>query len=172
MSNFIIRRANIDDAYGVEYVASYSWLETYKGFMPDDYLINRVNNIDTRKIRTAKFISEHDNYYVAIIDNKIVGILYFNIKDSKGYLEAIYVLKEYQGLGIGKTFFKMAFKYFIDNNINSMYLECLKGNPAINFYKKYDGIVIDEIDFPISDFSVRVEIIEFKNISDIYGRII
>lgn len=171
MSEFIIRKASEHDAYGVEYVASYSWLETYKGFMPDDYLLNRVNNIDTRKIRTEQFISEHDNYYVAVVNNKIVGILYFNIKDNIGYLEAIYVLKEYQGLGIGKTFFKMALKYFIDNNINDMYLECLKGNPTINFYKKYDGVVVDEIDFPISDFSVKALVIEFKNIGDIYERI-
>ncbi len=172
MDKVIYRKATLDDAYGIEYVASHSWKETYYDFMPKSYLDNRIANIETRTERTREFLKNNDNYYVAIINSKIIGILYYsNSKEEKyqnyGYLGAIYVLKDYQGLGIGKELFKMAVKGIITMGFNDMYLECLKGNTAIDFYKHFGGNIVDTIDYPISDFSVKADIVEFNDLNKI-----
>lgn len=172
MENVSCRKANIDDAYGIEYVASHSWKETYYDFMPKNYLDSRIANIESRTERTREFLKNNDNYWVATANDKIIGILYFsNSKEEKyknyGYLGAIYILKDYQGLGIGKELFKVALKGLIDMGYNDMYLECLKGNIAIDFYKHFGGKIIDTIDYPISDFSVKADIVEFNDLNNI-----
>lgn len=40
--------ATLDDAYGIEYVASYSWKEIYSVQLPDEYLDNRIKNIPNK----------------------------------------------------------------------------------------------------------------------------
>ena len=54
---------------------------------------------------------------------------------------------------------------------NDMYLECLVGSPTQSFYEKYDGYVTDTIDFPIRDFSVKVNIYEFNDLQSILNKI-
>ena len=177
MSEIIYRKAKEEDAYQIEYVAAHSWKETYSGFMPDEYLNNRILNINNKIEIVKEKIKDTDTYYyVAEVDKNIVGILYLTeSKDEKlknyGHLEALYVLKDYQGLGIGKGLFKIAIKEFINLGYNDMYLECLKGNKTIEFYQKYSGKIIDTIDFPIRDFNVIADIVEFNDIKSILQRL-
>ena len=56
----LYRKATIKDAYAIEYVAAHSWKETYTGFMPDDYLNNRIANIEN-KLET-KFNEKTKNF--------------------------------------------------------------------------------------------------------------
>lgn len=170
--DIVYRKTTINDAYDIEYVAAHSWKETYSGYMPREYLENRIATINDKIERAKNLLKSTNTYYVAEVNNKVVGILHYKESiDEKykdyGYLESLYVLKDYQGLGIGKELFKIAIKAFIDLGYDNMYLECLQGNDAINFYKKYGGKVIDTIDFPIRDFTVKADIVEFKNISNI-----
>ena len=170
--NINYRKTTIDDAYGVEYVSSHSWKETYWDYMPHDYLENRVQTIEQKVERATNLLKNTNTYYVVEIDNQVIGILHYKESQNEkykgyGYLESIYVLKKYQGLGIGKELFKIAIKGLIDMGYNKMYLECLQGNDTINFYKKYGGKVIETIDFPIKDFKVKADIVEFIDINKI-----
>lgn len=171
-NNIIYRKATIEDAYQIEYVAAHSWKETYTGYMPDEYLEERILTIENKVERAQKLLINVDTYYVAEVDKKVVGILYYKKSlDEKykdyGYLDSIYVLKDYQKIGIGKKLFEIAIKGIINLGYNKMYLDCLKGNNAVNFYKKYGGRTTTTADFPIKDFIVKVEIIEFENIKNI-----
>ena len=85
MSNIEIRKAEIKDAYAVEYVAAHSWKETYTGLMPDDYLDERIRTIKDKVPRAEKFISEHNNYYVVEVDDQVIGILYFGEPPKQEY---------------------------------------------------------------------------------------
>ena len=168
----LYRKATLKDAYAIEYVAAHSWKETYWDYMPHDYLENRVQTIEQKVERATNLLKNTNTYYVVEIDNQVIGILHYKESQNEkykgyGYLESIYILKKYQGLGIGKELFKIAIKGLIDMGYNKMYLECLKGNDTINFYKKYGGKVIDTIDFPIKDFKVKADIVEFIDINKI-----
>lgn len=83
-------------------------------------------------------------------------------------MEAIYVLKEYHGYGIGKELFKIAVNELKKMGFNKMQLECMEGNDTINFYKKYDGIVESRIDFPIKNVGiVKADIVLFEDLDKV-----
>ena len=172
MEKVIYRKATIEDAYQIEYVGAHSWNESYQNFMPKDYLKNRINTLANKVERAKELLSKTDTYYVAEVDGNIIGIVYVKEslnKDFKehGYLDSLYVLKEFQGYGIGKQLFKIAIEEIIKLGYNNMYLECIKENNTINFYKKYRGKIVDIVDFPIRNFTVEASIIEFNDLKKI-----
>lgn len=176
--NVVYRSARVDDYEGIYYVSCYSWSETYRGYMPDDYLDERINNFKEKSLKTKAFLEklaeegQLDNYLVCEVDSKIVGICNYLKGDNKKYsdsglLGALYVLKQYQKLGIGKELFARAVEGLIDMGFNSMYLECLTGNKAIGFYEKYGGNIIENIDYPISDFTVKADVVFYDNLEKV-----
>lgn len=157
-------------AYGIAYVNVHSWQETYNGLLPDDYLENRIKNIDKKVMSTKEFIENFDGkYYVAKDEDKVIGILAIKEKDeSYGYLEALYVLKEYQGYGVGRELFKISINDFIGMGKNNMTLECMVGNKTIDFYKKYDGVIVKRENYKINEeISVPVDMVNFNNLIEI-----
>lgn len=174
--NIVYRKAKVEDYEGIYYVSCYSWDETYRGFMPDEYLDDRINNFEMRSLKTKAYLEklefegELDQYLVCEVDGKIVGICQYsksyndNYADS-GLLGALYVLKDFQNMGIGKELMRQAVSGLLDLGYRTMYLECLTGNDAVNFYLKYDGEIIENIDYPISDFTVKADIVYYGNLS-------
>lgn len=176
MENIIIRKATIEDAYGIEYVGAQSWYETHQGLMPQEYLKERINTVKEKIPRAQELLKNTNTYYVAVCEDKVVGILYFdkpqnNKFPNHGYLNSIYILKEYHGIGLGKELFIKCLEELINMGYNDMYLECLVGSPTQSFYEKYEGHIIDTIDFPIRDFSVKVNIMEFNDLQSILNKI-
>lgn len=163
-----------EDAYGIEYVAAHSWKETYMGLLPDEYLDNRIININNKVERRKEFIRTYNGKYIGAKDkDKVIGILAISTPQEEkykeyGHLGAIYVLKEYHGYGIGKELFKIAVNELKKMGFNKMQFECMEGNDTINFYKKYDGIVESQIDFPIKNFGiVKADIVLFEDLDKV-----
>lgn len=171
MKNIIYRNANLDDALGIQYVSAYSWKETYTGLLPEKYLDDRIENLKLGAERTKSFLENYKGNYIVAVDNdinKIVGILAYMMEESCGHIDAIYVLKDYQGYGIGKKLFEIAFDDFNKNEINKVKLECMCGNNTTNFYKKYNGNIIDTIDYPIGNVcTVKADVFEFNNVDEV-----
>jgi len=91
-----------------------------------------------------KQLQDNNPYLIALVNGKIVGmVLYGKSRDDKHKksvgINAIYVLKEYHGNGIGKKLFLEAVIYLVDENYNSIIIGCLEGNPSNNFYIKMGG---------------------------------
>lgn len=112
------------------------------------------------------------DYLVCEVDGKIVGIAQFLRSQNSNYLDygllgTLYVLKKYQGLGIGKELFKRCVRGLMLMGYNKMYLECLCGNKTIDFYKKYGGKLMEVIDYSISDFSVKADIVCYNSLEDL-----
>ena len=175
MDNIIIRQALSSDAEGIVYVNTYTWLTTYKGLLSDKILNNRLNTMKERTIKLAKAIEEKDNTYVATINNKVVGfVTYGKSRNDKyedsGEINAIYVLEEYQKLGIGKALFFKAIERLINLGYQSMMLNVLEGNNTINFYKKYGGENIDNRYDYFGEDLIKENIMYFDNIDKIVYR--
>ena len=159
--NIVYEKATLDDAYSIRYIGAYSWRETYTGLVPDDYLEYKIDHFED-KVEREKELIKNSNYYVARVDNKTVGFVVFGkSEDTKyseyGYLGALYLLKDYQGYGIGKKLFEIAVKGLKELGYSKMMLECMEGNNTINFYKKYSGEVIDTIDFSLNSGNLTVK---------------
>ena len=55
---------------------------------------------------------------------------------------------------------------------NKMYLECMKGNNALSFYEKYDGRVVDTINYHIrDDINPETYVMTFEDLENILGKL-
>lgn len=107
MIDLIIRKAVPSDALGINIVQAYSWGTTYRGIITDDKIDNKINSIKDKypkwKVTIQDSMDENakSGYYVAVIDNTIIGfITYFEAKEDKyigfGELGAFYILKSFK----------------------------------------------------------------------------
>jgi len=87
--------------------------------------------------------------FVAEAEGKVQGfalyyIRYSTWKGQRMYLEDILVDKAYRGMGIGKLLFDKLIEEAKRKEFSGMMWQVLNWNkPAINFYKKYEGVIID-----------------------------
>jgi len=172
--NITIRKGNENDARGVVEVNTYTWLTTYKRIIPDKVLESRVETMDERIPKVANLIREKDNLYIAVDNDKVVGIMTYGASRNNEYSEcgeiySIYVLDEYQGLGIGKKLFMAGMKELINNGFSSMILNVLDGNKAINFYEKFGGVKVGTIQDDFGGTKLIEDIMYFDNLNRIYS---
>ncbi len=72
-------------------------------------------------------------------------IRYSTWKGQRMYLEDLLVTEKMRGKGIGKLLFDALIRECKDKNFNGMAWQVLDWNePAINFYKKIEGVYFDE----------------------------
>ena len=82
-------------------------------------------------------------------------------------INAIYILPEYQKLGIGKKLFLAWIEELIKLWYNDMVINVLKWNNAINFYKKYGWTVVWERSDEIWKITICEDILYFEDIKSI-----
>ena len=87
--------------------------------------------------------------FVAEAGSKVVGfalyyIRYSTWKGQRMYLEDILVNEPWRGKGIGKLLFNELIKETKQKKLSGLVWQVLEWNdPAINFYKKYEGVNLD-----------------------------
>ncbi len=87
--------------------------------------------------------------YVAEADGQVEGfalyyIRYSTWKGQRMYLEDILVTEKMRGLGLGKLLLDKLIEVAKEKNYSGIVWQVLDWNePAINFYKKFDGIKFD-----------------------------
>ncbi len=87
--------------------------------------------------------------FVAEVDGVVQGfalyyVRYSTWKGQRMYLEDFLVNEEMRGKGIGKLLFEKLIEEAKEKKFSGMVWQVLDWNePAINFYKKYDGVNID-----------------------------
>ncbi len=87
--------------------------------------------------------------YVAEADGKVEGfalwyIRYSTWKGTRLYLEDLLVTEKMRGQGVGKLLFDKLIEECKEKQYSGMMWQVLDWNePAINFYKKYPEVVID-----------------------------
>jgi N-acetylglutamate synthase-like GNAT family acetyltransferase len=109
---FSVRPSEVEDINGIQQVARTTWLETYKGIYPDEFIHNFLNNAysETSLERSIRrdMGEEERKFFVAINEkNEIVGYAHAMNEDGRVYeLLRIYVLPQYHGKGIGTLLIK------------------------------------------------------------------
>ncbi len=141
-----IRAAQISDAPGISHVHIDSWRTTYRGIVPDQVLDDL--DYDRNAIRQRTLLSdlgEMKCFFVATVDSgRIVGFAIGgpNRIEGTGYggeLYGIYLLKEYQGQGIGRALVAKIAEWLINRGYNSMLVWVLDDNPSRHFYEALGG---------------------------------
>ena len=175
MEKFLVRKAVPDDAYGISFVNAHTWYNTYKWLIPDKFLEMRVNSINERAIKTREFI-ENNGRYLVVENTETKEIVWMSIywpSRNEDYpnsweIMAIYILREYQKLWLGKKLFLAWIDELIKLWYKDMIINVLKWNNAINFYKKYGWTVVWERSDEIWKITIYEDILYFDDIESVH----
>ena len=151
--NYIIRRREKNDCYELAHIVTLTWNETYKGIINDEFLNNLYLNEDERgKSSTLRFNPNNNHKFVLLVENKIVGFINVDIADDPefekwGEIHALYILKEYHNMGLGKKLMQEGIKELKSLGCNKYIIGCLQNNPTNEFYKHMGGKFIKTRNF-------------------------
>ena len=167
IKNVEIRQAVASDATGIAIVAAYTWLTAYKGLMPDSVLEGRVEALPANADRINGLIKNgKSNYAVAVHNGAVIGFASYG--DSRnpdfqgGEINALYVLKGYAGSGTGRKLFEYAVAQLKEKGYRSMIINCLEGNPSIEFYKHMGGVVKGQREDDVFGHTLKENILQFE----------
>lgn len=161
---FKIEKANENDALQIAIVNVYTWKTQYTGLMPEDLIDARIKNIEFSEEKIKERIKEDGNYIVVKKENTVVGFVRYGKCDIKNYeeygeIKALYLLEGFQGNGLGRELFQRARKELNNMGYKKMRINCLKGNPTLNFYIYMGGKHIGEFENNISGYNVTEDIV-------------
>ncbi len=131
-----------EDARSIQEVFYKTWLLTYPnketGITKEDVEEHFKDAFTEEKLKIVsdkiKDLPENAKVFVAKIDNKIIGVCRIFIKEDFNQLQAIYVLPEFQGKGVGRLFWLECSKYFNKNKKTIVQVATYNIN-AIKFYE-------------------------------------
>ena len=142
------RRAELADAFGISAVHDASWRQAYVGLIPHKALDTMIRRRDpkwwARAIRnsTRILIVESGDLvvgYATIGPNRVSAL------PQDGEVYELYMLPEYQGVGIGKKLFLSAREELLRIGLNGSIAWVLEDNqPAMQFYRNAGGVDIAE----------------------------
>jgi len=144
---FVIRSALPADAAGIAIVSAYTWLTAYSGLLSDEVLEKRISSIPAHTERLIENISAAKrNYAVAEYCGAVIGFVCFGASRDENYpddgeIQALYVLKGFQGMGIGRMLVSHCINAFAGENRKNMIINCLDGNSSAGFYSRIGGVV-------------------------------
>lgn len=147
--SILIREMKPKDIEAVQGVAKASWETTYAGIIPLEIQENFIKSAYSEAMMRKRL--EVSSLYVAAEQEKIIGFANFSTVKQGGSAElgAIYLLSDYQGLGIGSALLREGI-----NNLegaHSLFVDVEKENrTGVAFYQakgfKNDSEFEDNLD--------------------------
>lgn len=164
----VIRKKEFRDIRRCEEVITLAWQETYKGIVEDNFLKHLEENLEERVIkREEEFYNDNDKRFVLEVDGLIVGILRVGQCQIENYLDsgelyALYILKQYHGLGLGRKLVDKAKSVLKEDGYKTMLIGCLDKNPTNEFYKHLGGKFITTGIFKAGSQEIKENYYYFK----------
>jgi GNAT superfamily N-acetyltransferase len=157
-----IRQAAPEDAAGIARVHVNSWRTTYPGIVSEAVLGNL--SAERSQDYWLKSISEPgDKCFALVAVDEQVGVIGFasaGPERSGNYpyqceLFAIYMLRAYQGRGVGRRLVSAVAQGLLDLGLSSMLVWVLKDNLFRAFYEALGGEQVGEQDITIGNQTLR-----------------
>jgi len=147
----IIREANQSDANGIAKVHVDCWRSTYGGIVPADFLADLSYHESEKFWRDVLIDPNMPGFVYVAVNNEgqIVGYIAGGPEREgnrlyEGELYSIYILKEFQHQGIGRSLIASASKKLLQSGLKSVMLWTLAVNPYRGFFEVLGGQVISE----------------------------
>lgn len=145
-----VRTATLADAESMATCIVPSWLDAHRGQIPDHLWERRrrewtVSDSARAWARTLGEISAETNprshIYVATESSAVVGLVMGTVgPDGRGAIDALYVVSERQGHGIGRRLFAASVDAFRSAGASGVEVIVLAANkPARRFYEALGG---------------------------------
>jgi len=146
---FEIRKATPNDALGITIVNVYTWKTAYQGLLPDSVIDERIAALPARAEKTKETIAASGDCFIATVGGVVIGFCRYgacrnDTYPDDGEIYAIYVLKGYNGTGVGRALLSAAIDELRQRGCRAMVLNCLQGNPSRSFYEHMGGKVVGQ----------------------------
>lgn len=145
-SDIKISQAKTDEFKEIAQVHLKSWKETYTGLIPNEFLENLKLKEKENLWKKVLEITENGEEFLTAKDitGKIIGFANGGAAREREHgfqaeLKAIYLLKEYQGKGIGRKIFDEIKRKLFEKGFTDLYLWVLEDNPTCIIYDKLGG---------------------------------
>jgi GNAT superfamily N-acetyltransferase len=143
------RKASVHDARNIVKINLEGWRTTYRNLISCETIEKRFLTYEKRVNKTIEQITMNNTYYVAEVNDEVVGFVQYVLSNDDKYKEhgeikALYVKDKYHKKGIGKELFSIAINEMRKLGLHIVLIDCLVGNPANDFYLKM-GTSIDSI---------------------------
>ena len=154
MNTITYRKAVLEDCLDLAILKGLVWNTTYKGIYSEE----KLSGYDIAKNESIfqNIVNNPDiELFVALDKQKIVGLMtcgkpYRPFMDFQQEIGLLYILKEYQRKGIGKTFFEIARNQVKGNGYTKFFLSVNSKNfDAQKFYEAMGGVIIYQDDVSI-----------------------
>lgn len=148
-ANICVREAQDSDYPETTKISVRVWRQAYRGIIDQSFLDN-ISFAQRLKSRT-QWLSEPARYsLIAAYHNKIIGFCDFGISRhphyAKGEIYTIYVLPEYQRIGVGRLLLQQAINRLTQERLIPCIVIALEQNlSAQQFYEVMGFIFIDKI---------------------------
>ncbi len=161
-----VRPAKPSDARALARVYVHTWQQTYRGLLPDNYLdamtVGRSERTYLHRLESGIWC------VVEAEDGRVAGFVSGGPSRNPeevygGEIYELYLLKEYQGRGMGRRLVQALARRFDRIGIYSMMVWVLARNPNRRFYEKIDGIYLRSA--IISFAGLRLEAVAYGWIS-------
>ncbi len=146
----IIREYKKEDLYSVAKVHVDTWNSAYQNILPKDYLKNRTYENQFKKWIDRLF-NNATNEFMFIAENEegqVVGFSTASLYDKDcafdSTLYTLYILQEYQRMGIGKLLVKAVALKLKQLGAKNMILSAFAENKACDFYEHIGGRLVDK----------------------------
>ncbi|EWG12883.1 GNAT family N-acetyltransferase [Cytobacillus firmus] len=169
-----IRTAKLSDAGGIAKVHVDSWRTTYKNIIPEEFLENL--SYQSREELWINIIPKGIVFVAENDEGQIVGFSSGgkersgDYKEYQGELSSIYILKEFQGQGIGKALVKSVIKELGKSGMNTMLVFVLADNNSALFYEAMGGKIIDKIEVEIAGKKLNELVYGWDTIDTLSGQ--
>lgn len=143
-----VRFANRDDCTAIAEVHVASWRTTYRGQVPDEQL-NQLSVPDRSERWRQALAQAKSHAIVAEEHDRIVGFVSFgecrdqDVEARTGEVYAIYLLSEFQGLGIGRSLWSKAIKELKTSGFDSVVVWVLDTNASARAFYEGMGCSLD-----------------------------
>ncbi|MGG4266588.1 N-acetyltransferase family protein [Peribacillus simplex] len=168
----LIRKATVADAKGIAIVHVDCWRTTYENIMPSDFL-DKLSYGKRKDLWIKNISSEVNHVYVAEnAEGKIVGFISggkreTNKVEDSGDLTAIYILENFQRMGIGKKLTKELFLKFEELGFHTIFVEVLEDNNSRFFYEAFGAELLKTEKLKMAGAELNLLVYVWKDISHV-----
>jgi ribosomal protein S18 acetylase RimI-like enzyme len=144
--NLTIRKAEIEDAAAIANVQVESWKTTYAGIVSDVFLASLNKEVRTQSWQ-EQTLTANISILVAEDETGIFGFaaggkIREKLDDYDAELYAIYLLRERQKQGAGRTLCLTLASALQTKGLTSMIVWVLEQNPSVSFYERLGAVQI------------------------------
>ncbi|MFB9080749.1 GNAT family N-acetyltransferase [Flavobacterium procerum] len=160
MENLIIKKAYVSDVLQIQAIARQTFSETFSDVNSEENMNKYLDESFAIEKLTTELHNSSSHFYLAVLDEKVVGYLKLNTADAQTEkenqnaleTERIYVAKEFHGKKVAQALYAQAEQTAQELKATYIWLGVWEKNfRAVSFYTKNGFVQFDTHIFRLGD---------------------